>query len=247
MTIGIGNKFRVLEQWRCAIEETEDRTETEQAWQEYYFVSVLIIIYILSLCVTGGGSQIQFCLLHLTTRSKFSLMTMTAGATAPVAPPPPVVVGTNPAMVHVTASPVSAPSQHQTPMKSSMMTASQQVQRAPPNGVAPGGEYRLIKKTGANTWSITTTVSVITCLFTLLPLGYFGLLCPCDTEEVSRRRSLSCDVAPLLDSGIQSNNHLPDPTICCSSFVAKQVYVHNGQVYELSGKLKGNINRFRFT
>ena len=54
------------------------------------------------------------------------------------------------------------------------------------------GEDSESEQEGAQTWSITTTVSVITCLFTLLPLGYFGLLCPCDTEEVSRRRSSSC-------------------------------------------------------
>jgi hypothetical protein len=55
--------------------------------------------------------------------------------------------------------------------------------RVPPNA-PPGGQWISKKVIGPATWSICTSVSILTCLFTCLPCGVWAFACPCDEKIV---------------------------------------------------------------
>ena len=55
--------------------------------------------------------------------------------------------------------------------------------QVPPNA-PPGGEWVRRKVIGPATWTTCTIISVVSCLFCLLPCGLWALLCPCDQKLV---------------------------------------------------------------
>ena len=64
----------------------------------------------------------------------------------------------------------------------------------PPPGVSAGGIWGIMRYRGPATWSTCGVVSVVSCVFCLLPLGLCCLLCRWDSREVYCRNHTLYDV-----------------------------------------------------
>lgn len=128
-------------------------------------------------------------------------MTLTKTETAYVTPSAPVddsgtdypIVGAVPINDEPRQQRVAAsPSTTRPPASSSATTTtvthippprSSQTTSYPPPGVADGGTWGSIKKTGGTTWALCAAISLVGCMVTLFPCGIFAFCCPCDDKD----------------------------------------------------------------